>query len=102
MTELLAAAEIDARLGTLPNWTRVGETIVATYAMGSFPHAIALVSASAAVAEAAQHHPDMDIRWRRVTFTLTTHDAGGLTAKDLELAAAIDRAAVGLGWVPDA
>ena len=102
MTELLSDAEIDSRLADLPNWQRVEETIVATYAMPSFPHSIALVASAAAEAEAADHHPDMDIRWRRVTFTLTTHDAGGLTARDLDLAAAVDRAAVGLGWQPDA
>ena len=102
MTELLADAEIDARLMDLPNWQRSEATIVATYPMPSFLHAIALVAAAAAAAEAADHHPDMDIRWRRVTFTLTTHDAGGLTAKDLDLAAAVDRAAGGLGWQPDA
>ena len=102
MSDLLPAPEVDARLRPLSAWHRMGDTIVATYAMPSFPHAIALVAAAAAAAEAADHHPDMDIRWRRVTFTLTTHDAGGLTARDLDLAAAIDAAATGLGWQQEA
>ncbi|MGB7982956.1 MAG: 4a-hydroxytetrahydrobiopterin dehydratase [Candidatus Nanopelagicales bacterium] len=102
MTGLLAETEIQTALADLPNWQRAEETIVATYAMPTFPHAIALVTAAAAEAEAADHHPDMDIRWRRVTFALTTHDAGGLTSRDVALAAVIDRAAVGLGWRPDA
>ncbi len=100
MTGLLADAALETHLADLPNWQRSQETIVATYAMATFPHAIALVAAAAAEAEAADHHPDMDIRWRRVAFALTTHDAGGLTVKDLDLARAIDRAAVGLGWEP--
>ncbi len=102
MTGLLSDAEVDARLAGLSNWQREGATIVATYAMPSFGHAIALVTSAAALAEAANHHPDMDIRWRRVVFTLTTHDAGGLTRMDVDLPVAIDRAAVGLGWQPDA
>ena len=58
---------------------------------GDFAGALAFVNAVGALAEAADHHPDIDIRWDTVTLRLTTHSAGGLTAKDLQLAAQIDR-----------
>ena len=88
---LLSDAEITAGLERLPAWSRTGDTITRTVRCSSFPEAIALVVRVADAAEAADHHPDMLIRWRRVTFTLSTHAAGGLTAKDLALAAEIDR-----------
>jgi 4a-hydroxytetrahydrobiopterin dehydratase len=56
----------------------------------SFPEAVELVRKVAEAAEAANHHPDIDIRWRKVTYTLSTHSAGGLTQLDLDLAAQID------------
>jgi 4a-hydroxytetrahydrobiopterin dehydratase len=57
----------------------------------TFPEAISLVNRVAEEAERANHHPDIDIRYTKVVFTLSTHDAGGVTRKDLDLAAAIDR-----------
>lgn len=90
---LLSDAEATSGLARLPEWTREGETISRTIRCASFPAAIALVRRVAEAAEAADHHPDMLIRWRRVTFTLTTHAAGGLTRRDLDLAAEIDRLA---------
>jgi len=60
-----------------------GATIARTYQFKDFPAAIQFVNAVAALAEQAWHHPDIDIRWNRVTLALTTHDAGGLTEKDL-------------------
>lgn len=86
----LSDAEISARLQTLAGWTRQGDTIGKTFTLPGFPAAIALVTRIGFLAEAANHHPDIDIRWNRVTLVLTTHDAGGLTAKDFDLAAAVE------------
>jgi 4a-hydroxytetrahydrobiopterin dehydratase len=88
----LSDAEISARLQTLAGWTRQGDTISKTFTRPGFPAAIAFVTRIGFLAEAANHHPDIDIRWNKVTLALTTHDAGGLTAKDFALAAAADEA----------
>lgn len=90
MAELLSDGLIDAALAELPGWQRSGETLVRTIPSATFPDAIALVRQIAEAAEAADHHPDIDIRWRKVTYTLSTHSAGGITQLDLDLAAAID------------
>jgi len=87
---LLSEAEIDEALQALPAWRREGETLVRTVRCPSFPDAMALVNRVADAAEAADHHPDIDIRWRRVTFRLVTKAADGLTRRDLEMAATID------------
>jgi 4a-hydroxytetrahydrobiopterin dehydratase len=87
---LLSEAELAEGLGALPEWRRDGETIVRTVKSATFLDAIALVNRVAEAAEAADHHPDILINWRRVTFTLSTHAAKGLTARDLAMAAAID------------
>ena len=87
---LLSDDEIDLALQALPEWRREGETLVRTVRCPSFRDAMALVNAVADAAEAADHHPDFDIRWRRVTFRLTTKAAGGLTGRDVEMAATID------------
>ena len=88
---LLSDAEIDEGLAALPDWQREGETIQRTVRLATFPEAIGLVNRVAEAAEAADHHPEMFINWRRVTFTSTTHASKGLTAKDLAMAATIDR-----------
>jgi 4a-hydroxytetrahydrobiopterin dehydratase len=85
--------DIQAAVAALPGWDRVGDEIVKTYECASFPDAIAFVVRIGFLAEAANHHPDLDIRWRRVRVALTTHDAGGLTALDVDLARAIEGAA---------
>ncbi|HLY35394.1 MAG TPA: 4a-hydroxytetrahydrobiopterin dehydratase [Candidatus Limnocylindria bacterium] len=90
---LLGEPEIARELERLPGWTRDGDAIVRTVRSATFREAIALVVRVADAAESADHHPDMLIRWRRVTFTLSTHASGGLTAKDFALAAEIDRLA---------
>jgi 4a-hydroxytetrahydrobiopterin dehydratase len=92
-------AQVAAALAALPGWQREAEAILATYAMDSFPAAIELVRRAATAAEAAHHHPDIDVRYRRVTFRLTTHDAGGLTQRDVNLARRIQGHATALGWV---
>ncbi len=88
MTEILNDDEADARLGA--DWTRSGAVIEREVELASFPQAIEVVNRVADLAEAADHHPDIDIRWRTLTFRLSTHSAGGLTAKDFALAAQID------------
>ena len=90
MAAKLSDADIERRLGDLNDWARQGDTISKTFRLGSFPAAIAFVTQIGFLAEAAAHHPDIDIRWRRVTLALTTHDAKGLTDKDFDLAAQID------------
>ena len=90
MAERLSEAEIAARLGDLAGWTRDGDLIRKTFTLASFAAAIAFVAHVGFLAEAAAHHPDIDVRWRKVTFALTTHDAGGLTDKDFDLAGQID------------
>lgn len=88
----LGADEIAARLDELSGWAQQGDTIVKTFKMPSFPAAIAFVTHVAFLAEAAGHHPDIDIRYNKVTLSLTTHDAGGLSDKDFDLAVAADEA----------
>ena len=82
--------KIISALTTLPQWQRRGEIISRTFVFQDFPAAMKFVNAVAEIAEAAQHHPDVDIRWNKVTLALTTHDAGGLTEKDFALARQCD------------
>ncbi|WP_106403738.1 4a-hydroxytetrahydrobiopterin dehydratase [Actinocorallia populi] len=90
----LTEDQITARLAELPQWRRDGDTITRTVQAPTFLAGIDIVAAAAKAAEDANHHPDIDIRWRNVTFTLTTHDAGNaLTALDFDLAEQIDQAA---------
>ena len=86
--------ELKALRNRLPAWTRRGSVIRRTYEFSGFPTAMRFVNAVARAAEVAQHHPDIDIRWNRVRLALTTHDAGGLTQRDADLAAACDALAV--------
>ncbi|MFI1911750.1 4a-hydroxytetrahydrobiopterin dehydratase [Nocardia sp. NPDC020380] len=92
-TALLSEEEIAKALTDLPEWTRTGDSISRTVQAPSFLAGIELVRKVAEAAEAADHHPDIDIRWRRITFTLSTHSAGGLTGLDAALAREIDRLA---------
>lgn len=89
----LTEAELTEALTELSDWTRSGDTITRTIEAETFPAGIELVRQVAEVAEKANHHPDIDIRWRRVTFALSTHDSGGLTALDVSQAREIDRLA---------
>jgi 4a-hydroxytetrahydrobiopterin dehydratase len=86
----LSAAEIQTALASMPEWKQSGGLILRTYQFKDFPAAIKFVNAAAELAEQAWHHPDIDIRWNKVTLTLTTHDAGGLTEKDFDLARKFD------------
>jgi len=82
----LDASQIRSALAAVPEWKAVDDRIARTFAFQDFPAAIHFVNAVAGLAEKAWHHPDIDIRWNQVTLTLTTHDAGGLTEKDFDLA----------------
>ena len=87
---LLDATEVASALEGLPDWSGSTDAISRTVEAASFPAAIALVNAVAEAAEAADHHPDIDIRWRTVTFVLSTHSAGGVTSKDIAMATKIN------------
>jgi 4a-hydroxytetrahydrobiopterin dehydratase len=89
MPALLDDAAVDAALRDLPGWTREGDALVRTATMPTFPVAIGVVARVGEIAEARDHHPDIDIRWRTLTFRCSTHSAGGITERDVELAAAI-------------
>jgi 4a-hydroxytetrahydrobiopterin dehydratase len=89
---LLDDVEIRDRLDRLDGWTREGDAIRKTYTLDSFPDAIAFVHRIAELAERSDHHPDIDIRYDRVTCTLATHSEGGLTRRDFELAQQLDGA----------
>jgi 4a-hydroxytetrahydrobiopterin dehydratase len=90
--------EIDRALAGLEGWAREGDAIRREIACPDFRAAIALVDAVADAAEAADHHPDIEVRrYRRVTFTLTTHAAKAITARDIGLATEIDRLAARIG-----
>ena len=86
----LGDAEVEYALADLKGWTRAGAAITRTYEFTTFPLAIEWVRKVADEAERLDHHPDLDIRWRKVTATLSTHSAGGLTALDFALARAMD------------
>jgi 4a-hydroxytetrahydrobiopterin dehydratase len=94
MATLLTQEEIDRALSDeLPRWRQEGDAITRSVKAASFMDGIRLVQQVAEVAEDLDHHPDIDIRWTTVTFTLSTHAVGGLTARDLRLAGDIDRLA---------
>ncbi|MCU1459337.1 MAG: phhB [Actinomycetia bacterium] len=87
---LLSDADIDATLAGLPQWERQGDALVRTYELPTFPDAIAFVVRVGFLAEKADHHPDLDVRWRKVTVLFTSHDSGGITERDATMALAVD------------
>lgn len=89
---LLDDARIRSGLDELDGWTREGDVIRKTYTLDSFAEAIAFVNRIAELAERADHHPDIDIRYDRVGCSLSTHSEGGLTRRDFELARQLDAA----------
>ncbi len=88
--KLLTDEEIATRLAALRGWTRNHHEIRKTVELRDFVHAIGFVTSVALLAEKLDHHPDIDIRWNKVTLTLSTHSAGGLTEYDFTLAQQID------------
>ena len=95
MNRRLSDDEIETQLRDLATWRRLGgdaSAITTTYECEDFAAAIALVQRIADTAEEMNHHPDIDIRWNKVTLTLSTHSAGGLTQLDIEAAHRFDAA----------
>jgi 4a-hydroxytetrahydrobiopterin dehydratase len=88
----LSPQQAAARLNSLPDWQIEGGELVRTFKFGDFVAAMGFVNRVADLAEAAGHHPDIDIRYNRVRLALVTHDAGGITGKDFDLAAQADKA----------
>ena len=88
--KLLTEELISNQLKQLKGWSRTGKEIRKVAECSDFVHAMALVNSTAMLAEKLDHHPDIDIRWNKVTFVLSTHSAGGLTDLDFKLAQAID------------
>jgi len=89
----LTPTEIEQRMKTLQGWRLEGNEITKQFTFAGFPEAVAFVDRLAPKAEAADHHPDILINYKRVTLTYSTHSEGGLTAKDFEGAAAADKLA---------
>ncbi len=89
----LGESDIVTRLLNLNDWQRDGATIRKEFVRASFPAAIAFVVQIGFLAERADHHPDMTVKYRHVTISLTTHDASGLTELDFDLAEAIEKVA---------
>lgn len=90
MSELLTDEQVSAALAGLAGWSRDGDSIVRTAELPSFPAAITAVDRIAEIAEARDHHPDIDIRWRTLTLRCATHSMGGLTGRDVDLAREIN------------
>jgi 4a-hydroxytetrahydrobiopterin dehydratase len=84
--DLLTEEQITERLVALTGWERQDDSIVRVAKLADFKAAMLYVGAIAYLAEAANHHPDIAISWNKVTLTLSTHSAGGLTSKDFALA----------------
>lgn len=95
MRQKLSDLEIQRALGNLPGWSRRTDTLTKTFTFEKFADGIAFVGRVAKVADAMDHHPDIDIRYTKITMTLSTHDAGGITDSDLTLASKIDAALAG-------
>ncbi len=94
--DLLGDAAVDEALRALPLWRRVGERLEREVVCPSFRAAVALVNRIADVADEDDHHPDLALSYTRLRITTTTHDAGGLTGRDLRLAARIDACVAGV------
>jgi 4a-hydroxytetrahydrobiopterin dehydratase len=87
---ILNEDQIADQLKQLKGWSKTDKEIRKTYELEDFVHAMGFVNSLALLAEKSGHHPDIDIRWNRVTLVLSTHSAGGLTELDFKLAKAID------------
>lgn len=87
----LSEAEIKASLSDMPDWSELDGEIQRTFQFSDFDEAMRFVNRVAERAESAQHHPDILIRYNKVTLSLSTHDAGGITSKDFELARQADQ-----------
>ena len=90
MPELLSEEEVGKALGHLRDWRLEEGALVREVELASFPQAIQVVNRVAEIAENDNHHPDIDIRWRTLTFRCSTHSEGGITANDTSLAEEIN------------
>lgn len=88
----LSDIEIQRELGALQGWTRRGGALVKTFTFPTFAEGIAFVGRVARVADAMDHHPDIDIRYTKISFALSTHEPRGITQMDVSLAEKIERA----------
>jgi 4a-hydroxytetrahydrobiopterin dehydratase len=87
----LSDIEIQRELGTLNGWTRKGDSLVKTFSFPTFMAGITFVDRVAVAAEKMDHHPDLDIRYTKISVTLSTHSAGGITGNDVALAREMDK-----------
>ena len=90
MPPRLSDLEIQRALGGLTGWSRRGDTLTKTFAFEHFADGIAFIDRVARVADEMNHHPDIDVRYTKITMALSTHDAGGITQSDLTLAERIE------------
>jgi len=86
----MSEVEVNQAIQARPDWSETGGAINRTYQFANFIDAMEFVNAVAQLAEADQHHPDILVRWNKVTLSLSTHDAAGITMKDFEMAAKAD------------
>ncbi|MFG0305324.1 MAG: 4a-hydroxytetrahydrobiopterin dehydratase [Phycisphaerales bacterium JB040] len=91
MATKFSEQQVSSALENVPEWDELNGEITRTFQFDDFVSAMAFVQKVADYAESAQHHPDILIRYNKVTLTVSTHDAGGITEKDFDLAAAMDR-----------
>ena len=91
MSDLLTDSQISTRMAEIPDWARDADAISRTVRFDTFADGIECISRLAPVADEADHHPDIDIRYRNVKFALTSHDSGGITDRDFAMAARIDQ-----------
>ena len=91
MTKALNAAEVEEVLRTHPKWKQHGGKLVREWEFKDFIEAMAFVNRVATIAESAGHHPDIDLRYNRVLLGLVSHDAGGITKRDSDMAAKLDK-----------
>jgi 4a-hydroxytetrahydrobiopterin dehydratase len=87
----LSQRQVDTRLAKLPQWSQNGDAIQRTFQFENFVGSMRFLNGVADAAERVQHHPDILVRWNKVTLTLSTHDAGGITEKDMAFAANADQ-----------
>lgn len=90
MSDLLVESDLEEALRKLPQWEREGDTIKRLFEFDEFMEGIDFVNLLADLAEKAGHHPDIDIRYRRITVSLTTYEVGGLTEADFEMAQRVE------------
>ncbi len=90
MPQRLSDLEIQRALGSLPGWARRGDVLTKSYTFPTFAAGIEFVQRIARAADEMNHHPDIDIRYTKILCTLSTHDAGGITQNDLDLAGQIE------------